>query len=718
MFPNIQNFHRNPVLRGISLILACFPLLAGCAAKRDLYNVPMVPLPERYSKAPTVTDLTNSKKDVAASTCSPCVPSSPTPSFALSGALAEWWHLLGSPELDGLMDRALANNPDLRIAALRLAQSKARLNQAGADKVPVISLPAQASNTGPYGGVGTVSPGGETKSRRTYQVSIRGDWRPDIWGERSALYESAELQLWRATFQRDDVQRNVVTNVTVNYAEYLSLNDRVRVARETDKALSEMLAAVSARLEKGDATVTEMEQQKTAVYSVRATIPALEQQREVVLNRLASLAGTIPGELKLSESGLDSVNFPSVLPGVPSALLLRRPDVRVVEARLLAADADIDVARTRVLPPLDLTAQVGYGSAYMSQLFQPQALFWNAIANLSTTLFDSGKRSLEVDFAQAVHEELVETYIRVIYDAVREVDDSLNAIRFTGNRLEAQRVATDSAHRAWDFSQESYMAGAVDHLVVLDTERTYHRNLDDWYNVRMERYRGLINLFSSLGGGVSMGVALPGDGARPLSLTAEIDYGAILTATVPMPNTPAGTGAESHVAAVDTTVKTPETPASSQAPKPLDEHVDVTLTAILPSRAQIEGVDWSEKPLREEDEHWLVEMSGVYDHAAVTAAWRDLRARFPKQMENRSLLPRSQGRVEEAGKERASWYRLFIAKLPDHQMADALCATLRAGQQRCRVISSREIEEKNDFSASRPWQEMARANAGEKGLRP
>lgn len=714
----MQNKYRPlPSLRNIASIALCFFLLAGCAAKRDRYDVPIVPLPERYAKTPTVADATHARNNTTVA---------PAPSLALSGLLEEWWRLLGSQELDGLMDRTLANNPDLRIAALRIAQTQVRLEQAGADKIPVISLPAQASSTAPYGGVGTVGPGGETKSRRTYQVSIRGDWRPDIWGERSALYESAELQLWRATFQRDDVQRNVVANVAVNYVEYLSLNDRLRVARETDKALSEMLAAVDARLEKGDATVTEMEQQKTAVYSVRATIPVLEQQREIVLNRLASLAGTIPGELKLSDSGLDSLNFPSVLPGVPSALLLRRPDVRVVEARLLAADADIDVARARVLPPLDLTAQVGYGSAYMSQLFQPQALFWNAIANLSATLFDSGKRSSEVDFAQAVHEELVETYVRVIYDAVREVDDSLSAIRFMGNRLETQRVATDSAHRAWDYSQESYMSGAVDYLVVLDTERTYHRNLDDWYNVRMERYRGLIGLFRSLGGGVAHGISLPGDGARPSTLTAEIDYGAILSATVPKPGTPAGTGVEikapqnppeSMASGVDATVQTPDTPLTNQGPKkeqPLNDHVALTLTTTPPIRAKIEGIDWSEKQLREEGEHWLVEMSGVYDRAAVTAAWRDLRVRFPKQTESLSLLPRSQGQVDKAGEERASWYRLFIAKLPDHQMADALCASLNAGQQRCRVISSSALEGRDGFSASSPLQERAADQNGDR----
>jgi len=660
-------------------MLAGIMLLAGCAAKRDRYDVPAIPLPERYAKVAPDAAVTDSANNGAALS---------KPSLALSGVLAEWWRLLGSAELDSLMDRALANNPDLRIAALRMSQTQARLYQAGADKVPVIALPAQAKIEAPENGIGSVRPGGEINSRRTYQVSLRGDWRPDIWGERSAMYESAEMQLWRATFQRDDVQRTTVANVTVNYVEYLSLNDRLRVAHETEKALSGMLESVEMRLEKGDATVTELEQQKAAVYSVRATIPVLEQQREVVLNRLATLLGSAPGGLKLSEGGLDTLNFPAVLPGIPAALLLRRPDVRVVEARLVAADADIDVARTRILPPLDLTAQVGYGSYHMSQLFQPQALFWNAIANLSATIFDSGKRSREVDFARAVHEELVETYVRVIYDAVREVDDALSAVRLMGNRLEKQRAATDSARRAWDFSQESYMAGAVDYLVVLDTERTYHRNLDDWYNVRMERYRGLINLFSALGGGVQKGDVLPGDGTRPGVLTAEIDYGVVLSATVPKSKE-----------YLDATLKQGEAPTAN--PEGKDEMTanlsgGIVLTASLPGRVMPDGVDWTAKLWHEDEERWLVEMAGVYERTAVFAAWRDLRKRFPELTESRLLLPRQQGRVVGEGEERVSWYRLYLAGFADQQVAEEACSALRAGQQRCRALSSRSAELKGD----------------------
>lgn len=703
MLSSVKIRHGRPILRSVTLFVSCFLLLSGCAVQRERYDVPAVSLPERFAKAPPAVASSAVVLPAVGASAAAAVPA-----LALDGALGEWWRLLGNSELDDLADRALANNPDLRVATLRIVQSRVRLQQAGADKLPVISLPAQAKIEAPSSGVGRAAPGDEIHSRRLYQVSLRSDWRPDLWGERSALYDSAEFQVWRATFQRDDIQRNVLTNVATNYLEYLSLNDRLRVARETEMVLSGMLESVDARLQAGDATVTELEQQKSAVYSVRATIPVLQQQREVVQNRLASLTGAVPGSLRLSERGLDSVNFPQVLPGVPSALLLRRPDVRAVEARLLAADADVDVARARILPPLDLTAQVGYGSAYLSQMFQPQSLFWSFIANLSATLFDGGKRSSEVDFAQALHEEMVETYVRVIYDAVREVDDSLSAIRYMGNRLEAQRVATDSARRAWDFSQESYMAGAVDYLVMLDTQRTYHRNLDDWYGVRMERYRGLINLFSALGGGVAEGVAMPGGGARPAALTEVLDGGAVLMATPGklQAGLPASSAPGENVAGAA------GEPFSPQAEKSAEEPLEMVLAGTLPQRLPLEGLDWSGALPQAESAQWLVEMSGIHERATVPAAWRDLRARFPLHTENRRLLPRLQGKVERGSEERTSWYRLYIAGLADRASAEALCASLHDGQQRCRVVSSRSLENGESHATPLPDAGGA-ASAGE-----
>ncbi|MDO8931817.1 MAG: efflux transporter outer membrane subunit [Rhodocyclaceae bacterium] len=623
-------------MRAFTLFLLLV-VLTGCAnTKRDRYTTPVVPLPNQYKLAAPAPAAMESRKGGGESKTKP---------EALAEAqLAEWWRMLGSPELNALVDRALANNADLRIATLRIVQAKARADQASADQRPVVTAPYQAKIEGPEFGIGSLVPG-ETidRTRRTYQLSLRADWRADLWGERSSATESADMQLWRATFQRDDTRRLLIANTAATYIEYLSFNDRVRVARETEAVLRDMLESVRARMEAGDATITDLEQQRAAVYAVQATIPALELQRENAANSLAQLLGVTPTALSLTDSGLEALTFPGVLPGVPANLLRQRPDVRVVEARLLAADADIDVAYARLLPPLDLTAQAGAGGYVLSRLFQNHTHFWTLIANLAATIFDSGKRDNEVAFARAMHEELVETYVRVLYNAIREAEDAIASVQMNSRRQDAQQAAADAARRAWEYSIESYGAGAIDYLTLLDTERTYHRNLDEFHRIRMERHKGLVALFNALGGGIPRSATLADEGA---------------------PSAATGTGGSADAAA----------PAGkSYLPVPEDGQ-----------------------------EYWLVEIAGLQDRAGIAHLWRDLNQRFPELMAGRSVVPRLLGRVSFEEQERAAWYRVLVAHFPTLDAAELFCGQLGAQLQRCRVVSSRTEAFQDLLTRTRP----------------
>lgn len=672
MFLNDQRFFRWRNLLALALGLLT---LSGCAIKRDHYSVPPVLLPQRFLKSELPADRTNS-------------PEREYPSaflaHSLMETLGEWWLLLGNTELNQLIDRVIANNPDMRIATLRIAQLQARMDVTAANGLPEINLPVEIRNEAPTT-IGSTKPGSTVKSQKTYQASLRADWRPDLWGEFASQFESSKLQLWRATFQRDDLQRTTIAAVISAYIEYLSLNDRLRVARETDIAVSEMLESVANRLSVGDATAIDYEQQKTAVYQVRATIPVLQQQREVVFNRLSALAGAMPVNFELSDKGLDSLSFPSVLPGMPSALLLRRPDVRAVEAQLLAADVDIDVARARVLPPLDLTTQIGYGSNRFSEWFEPYSLAWNLIANLSINLFDAGKRSNEVVFSRAVYEEMVETYIRVIYEAAREVDRSLVDIKMTASRMQLQRISADAANRAWVFSQEAYRAGALDYLVILDSERTYTRNLDDWISARQQRFQGLATLFSALGGGVLPGITLPGDGDRPLRLKSTEEGGALLTS--PLVDTHAA-----NAAAIDTrlAVDVPQVLIEFDRPgQAVPGSLDLVVSPFLSIRPYAERIDWSHELWDAPGDQWLVEVTGLFERSMVAPAWRDLQHRF-RSVGDKVLLPIRFGLVANKNDERASWYRIYVARNTDRQAAQQLCADLKSRQQRCRLMVSRQ----------------------------
>lgn len=625
-------------LRQILFLGLLSSLYSGCAIKRSGYDVPEIPLPTEYKNAPA----------------SPVADEAPSPASPASAqqdpGMIEWWRSFGSPELSSLIDRGIANNLDIRIATFKIAQAKARSDQAGAGQYPTFSAPFGESIQAPGGEVGSV-PVTSTKNKTTqklYQASLQGNWRIDLWGEQSALAESATLQVWQAAFERDNVQRNVVGNLTTSYIEYLSANDRLRIAREADEVLSGILTTIQKRLDVGDATIIDLEQQKAAIYAVRSTIPSIEQQREEAINNMALLLGTVPSTLKLSNAGLDSLLLPTVIPSLPSSLIFRRPDVRSMEAKLLASDADVDVARARILPPLDLSTQVGYSSLALSGLFQPVGLFWNAMLNLTISIFDGGKRSSQRDEAQAAQEEMVETYARTIYQAVREVETSLAGIRLTTKRFEAQQEATVAAQRAWDASSEVFAVGGLDYLSLLDSGRTYLRYLDEHERIKMDRYRGYVTLFQALGGGADFGQRIPGKGVRPSPVRGKF----------------AGVAA---------------TPQAKEA-------------------SPVKGVEWAagdtvlDNSGWKVEGFWQVELPGLYLRSSIAPTWRDLRTRYPTLMEGHIVRPRQNGKVGDSADNRSTWYRLYVAKFPTPLAAHEFCTAMKADYQRCRVTSSTSDE--------------------------
>lgn len=627
--------------------------VAGCALKRDEYDVPAVPLPEIYLNQ-GVTPGTDSpaSTDPAAAPAAPATPAvataapvnpdptapavdEQTPLTPLTEVLPEWWRLFRSSELDVLVDRALRRNHDLQMSTLRVAQAQARFKQSAADELPTLTAPITAAVDAPPNGLGSVDKNGEVTSERSFRLGLRTDWRVDLWGERAAAADAARQALWQATYDRDNVRRLVVGQVVSTYFQYLSLNDRYRVAQETEASQTDMLGSVEERYNEGEATGIEMQQQRAAVRSSRATLPTLDLQRAETRHRLAILVGLTPSEIVLSDAGLESVTTPGVVPGVPSSLLLRRPDVRSAEAALIAADANIDEARARLLPSLDLSAGGGFGANRMEELFKPYTMMWNGLASLTATIFDYGRRQRQVDFARARHQELVEGYIRTIYQAVRDVEDSLAGVRFNALRLKAQTEALEASKAAWDFSRESYRVGATDYQTMLDTERTFRSDQDAFHRDRLDRVLSTVSLFLALGGGTGDDLPIPGDGKRP-----------------PLPDT---------------------------------KNSGVVLAA-APAAQEIKAIDWAEDA---SPHGWSVTLSAVFDRTGVDAAWRDLKAQLGGDADGLIAFPQQIGRVvgEKDGevKDRLTWYRLRLSGLTTEGAAKALCDRLSKDGRSCTV---------------------------------
>lgn len=660
-------------------------LLAGCVALRSDYHVPPVVLPAQF------------QVDTAKSETTP----SPEQN-KWNKALDQWWLLFESRELNELVERALRDNPDLKIAALRVQQAALRAGQADGARWPELNLPLDSRIEAPADGLGSVPAGGKIKTERSYQLGLRLDYNPDVWGEKQAEFESAHLQWWRARFGSDDARRNLVANLVAAYVEYLALNERLRIGEETAYILDGMLATVEQRYERQDATITELEQQRAAVFAARATLPALEQQRAEVMQTLQFLIGG-QTPLSLSRQGLESLKIPSFETGVPAQLLLRRPDIRMMEARLLAADADIDVARARLLPNINLSAQYGVGSHVLSELFSPQARLWNVVAGLSANIFDGGRRKLEVQYARAVHQEMVAGYMRVIYFSIREVNSSLAGVQSSRQRQQLQQAALDASLNAWRHSHTAWQAGALEYLSLLDAERSYQRNLDELMKAKQDRLRNLINLFQALGGGVEPGPALPGKGLRPQNAVLPAQAAARKDEEAPgLPTPPSSARTGFLPTRLDQNPGAqPDTPSPAPAPAPATARLAAVYAAPpeLPSAAGtgkggepepesgstttggLAGLAVGGSHFAARETQWVVDLTRVEQKAQIAGVWRGLRQQWPQLMQEKIVVARA------AGKQLA----LYVSHFASIEEGEHLCETLRQLYPACQVLPGEAI---------------------------
>lgn len=322
-----------------------------------------------------------------------------------------------------------------------------------------------------------------------------------VWtcGEQRGLKESAELQVARATHERENVQRIVTSAVVSTYISYLANNDAIDLARKNEAVVLDILRTLEMRAAMGDATANELEQQRSLLSIQQAITPALENQKEDFRSQLARLLGERTTDIELSDRGVDTLRVPSVEPGLPSSLLLRRPDIRMMEARMRSANADIDVARARLLPTIDMNVQAGVSGLSVLQLFNPQNFLVNALASITATIFDGGRREANRAMAESYHEEMVETYAQTVYQGVREVESALSAIRASQLQLRAYQRSSRSTLNMFGIASEAYAVGAVDLSTLLESRRNYQNSLDEILRTKEGLLRSCVNLYSALG---------------------------------------------------------------------------------------------------------------------------------------------------------------------------------------------------------------------------
>jgi outer membrane protein TolC len=439
------------------------------------------------------------------------------------------------------------------------------------------------------------------------------------------------MQLARAVRERENTQRNTIGNLVNAYIAYLSVSDSMLIARENEAVAAEMLLNVEKRMTLGDATANELEQQQAVLFSQQVILPGLENQQEDLLNNISRLVGALPGNLALTERGLDALQLPTLQAGLPSALLFDRPDIRMMEARMRAANANIDVARARLLPPIDLSAQMGYSGATLASLLQPQNFLASTAAALALTIFDGGVKKGEQAYAQSYYEEMVETYGKTVLQAIREVESAIVTLKTTSRRMEAQKSLTRSALNIYKIGSDAYAAGAIDQTALLESRKNYQRSADETQRVKAELLRSQATLAYALGMGSRI-VEAPtnrGPNAAQLSqLPGDLRVG-----------------------------------TKGGAPR---------LEAFASSTFK-------------NDDHWEVEIPGVYHHSSLLPLYRDLQARFTVGSDQLWLRAVHLDHVEGVAESNEAWYRLFAFGFVGKNAAAAYCTVLRESGQNCSV---------------------------------
>ncbi|HEK1691319.1 TPA: efflux transporter outer membrane subunit [Pseudomonas putida] len=412
-----------------------------------------------------------------------------------------WWQAFASSELDQLVKRAQHNAHDLAAAAARVRQAQARAVIAGAPLLPEVQGGLDGSRQRLLHGEGAdqLDVSSSEPTYTAFGLQLTASYELDFWGGLRAARASALHGLDASRFDRQTVELTLVSAVADSYLQGIALEEQLRIARLNLRNAREVLNLVETRQRAGSATRLELAQQRSLVAAQERQVPLLEQKRQDSRITLATLLGDPVQALPVSRQPITTLQWPAIGSGVPSELLTRRPDIAAAEARLAAANANVQMARAAMLPKLTLGANLGTGANTFAEVLDSS--YYTLTAGLVAPIFNNGLLRASRELAEAEQDELLENYRSSILAGFADVEKALNAIE----GVERQRLWQDEevlqARQAFDLAQQRYAAGAETLLTVLETQRTLYLAQDQQAQLRLARLQGSVALYKALGGG-------------------------------------------------------------------------------------------------------------------------------------------------------------------------------------------------------------------------
>ena len=462
----------------VSALVAALTL-AGCSFIPTLEKPP-APIAAQYPAAPEGANVPPATTNVAA-------------------ADLEWQAFFADARLKRLIDIALANNRDLRVAMLNVDQMRAQYEIKRADLWPTVNAAV----------TGTRQPGSDGGVSSVYTAGIAiTAYELDLWGRVRALKDAALAQYFATDEARKAAQITLISSVASTYLTMRADDELLTLTRDTLKTREESLKLTQLKYDSGAASALDLKQAQSLVASAQVTFAQQQRQRMQDENALTLLLGQpLPADLPAS----GDVKLADVSAGLPSDLLARRPDIRQAEQALIAANANIGAARAAYFPRISLTGSLGIASTQLSKLFSDGSRAWTFTPQATMPLFDAGRTGANVDAAKVGRDIALAQYEKSIQSAFREVADALAGRATYGDQAQAAQVLADTEAERFKLSDLRYKNGAASYLDLLDAQRSLFSAQQSAIQAKLALALNQVAMYKVLGGGWKEGTE--GEGA-------------------------------------------------------------------------------------------------------------------------------------------------------------------------------------------------------------
>jgi multidrug efflux system outer membrane protein len=416
--------------------------------------------------------------------------------------MARWWAVFEDPTLSSLVERAVQSNLDLQVAGARIRQARAAIRgiQSGLGPSANASASYQRSQS-PASGRGGLTTGGDTEgpTSNQYQVGFDAAWELDLFGGVRRGVEAAEADLQAAVEAKRDALVTLTAEVGRNYIDLRGLQQRISIAKSNLQAQKHTAELTRQRFEGGFASGLDVANARAQVATTASVIPLLEASARQVIHAISVLLGENPASLVGELSPVREIPSapPSVPLGVPSELLLRRPDVRRAEAQVHAATARIGGATADLFPRFTISGTLGYQASDLNSWFR----FWGLGPSVTWPVFDSGRIRSNIEQQEALKEQTLLAYRQTVLNALQEVEDALVASTKEEEHREALLQAVAANRKAVLLSTQLYTDGQTDFLNVLEAQRFLYASEDALVQSTLTLSTNLVALYKALGGG-------------------------------------------------------------------------------------------------------------------------------------------------------------------------------------------------------------------------